>query len=340
VAGGRSRDNFSKSALRLIYRYSRGLPRLINAACDRALLTGYARDAARINSRVAAAGIKDMRRDTAPTTRKRRLILIPTLSVVVVIIAAAIYLRWNDFIDWFKTSQPLQATKAEMEKDVVLTGEEFFRAMGAELGGVPESESARKAFNALASLWNARPVSENDNLNQFSGMERAALDRELRLYRFSGNLGALLRIDYPAVLELNMPGIPGKRFVSLVGTESEQLLVNPPISGRRSLSFSELEKHWSGNGFLLWKDPLNLLTGSFPGSKGDHIKRLQGLLKEAGAYTRPLTGVYDSDTLSAVKDFQSSRGIEQDGIVGGQTLMVLYRSIERFKVPALKAGQK
>jgi general secretion pathway protein A len=340
VAGGRRRDIFSKSALRLIYRYSRGLPRLINAACDRALLTGYTRDAAGISSRVAAAGIRDMGRRTAFASRKRRLILIPTFSVLVIIIAAALYFKWNDFIDRFKTSQHLEATRAEMGKDAALTGEEFYRAMGAELGGVPESESARRAFNALVSLWNARPVSENDNLNQFSGMERAALDRELRLYRFSGNLGALLRIDYPAVLELNMPGIPGRRFVSLVGMENEKLLVDPPISGRRSLSFSELEKHWSGNGFLLWKDPLNLLTGSFPGSKGDHIKRLQGLLKEAGAYTRPLTGIYDSDTLSAVKDFQSSRGIEQDGIVGGQTLMVLYRSIGRFDVPALKAGQK
>jgi general secretion pathway protein A len=142
------------------------------------------------------------------------------------------------------------------------------------------------------------------------------------------------------MLELNIPGIPGKRFVSLVGMEDEQLLLDPPISGRRSVSFSELEKHWSGNGFLLWKDPLNLLTRISPGAKGDPIKRLQALLKEAGAYTMPLTGVYDSDTLSAVKEFQSSKGIEQDGIVGGQTLMLLYHSIDRFEAPRLTVGQK
>jgi general secretion pathway protein A len=177
-------------------------------------------------------------------------------------------------------------------------------------------------------------------LSELKEIERAALDRELRLYRFSGNLGALLRIDYPAVLELTLPGVPGKRFVSLVGMENEQLLVDPPIAGRRSFSFSELEKHWSGQGFLLWKDPLNLLISVSPGSRGEHIKRLQGLLKEAGVYSRPLTGVYDGDTLSAVKGFQSSRGIEQDGIVGGQTLMLLYRSIDRFEVPGLTVGRK
>jgi general secretion pathway protein A len=177
-------------------------------------------------------------------------------------------------------------------------------------------------------------------MSPFNGMERAALDRGLRLYRFSGNLGALLRIDYPAVLELTLPGVPGKRFVSLVGIENEQLLVDPAISDRRSLSFLEIEKHWSGQGFLLWKDPLNLLTSMSPGAMGNDIKRLQTLLKEAGAYSRPLTGVYDRDTLLAIKEFQSSKGIEQDGIVGGQTLMLLYRSIDRFEVPRLTVGRK
>jgi murein L,D-transpeptidase YcbB/YkuD len=59
-----------------------------------------------------------------------------------------------------------------------------------------------------------------------------------------------------------------------------------------------------------------------------------------GAYSKPLTGVYNADTLSAVTQFQSLTGIEQDGIVGGQTLMLLYRSVDRFRVPRLTAGRK
>jgi general secretion pathway protein A len=340
VAGARSRDLFQKSALKRIYRYSRGLPRLVNAACDRTLLAGYTRDAERISSRIAAAGIRDMRGDVATHTQRRRLILIPTFTMLAAILIAAIYFTQSDFIKSFKDSQPLEATGVEPKEELVITGEEFYRIMAAELGGVSEPESARRAFNTLAELWNARPVLETNHLNQFDGMERAALDRGLCLYKFSGNLGSLLRIDSPAVLEMNMPGITGKRFISLVGMENERLLVDPPISGRRSLSFDELEKHWSGNGFLIWRDPLNLLTKILPGTRGDHIKRLQALLKEAGSYNKPLNGVYDSDTLSAVKEFQSSRGIEQDGIVGGQTLMLLYRSIDRFEVPRLKAGPK
>jgi general secretion pathway protein A len=340
VAGGRGGIIFSKRALRRIYRYSRGLPRLVNVACDRALLVGYTRDTARISSRIAAAGIKDLKRNTVSYPRKRRLILIPAFVVLAALLMAGIYLKGNDLINLFNTSQHIKTTEEQKENDPIVTGEELFHAMAAELGKVPESESARKAFNTLASFWNVPPVPESGNFDPLIGMERAALDRELRLYRFFGNLGALLRIDCPAVLELTMPGVPGKRFVSLVGMENEQLLVDPPIAGRRSLSFNEVEKHWSGQGFLLWKDPLNLLTRISSGSAGSHIKRLQGLLKEAGAYSRPLTGVYDADTLSAIKEFQSSMGVNPDGIVGGQTLMVLYRSIDRFKVPRLTGGQK
>jgi general secretion pathway protein A len=347
VAGRRGGAIFSRGALKRIYSYSRGLPRLINAACDRTLLVGYTRDTARIDSRIAAMGIQDTKGNLASRVQRRRLILILASVMLAALFAAGIYFKGHDLIDRFNPSQRVEATGGQRKGGPVITGEELSRAMAAELGKVPESESARRAFNNLAGFWNARPISEGDALTKLNGMEggaldleRAALDRGLLLYRFSGNLGALLRIGYPAVLELNLPGVLGKRFISLVGMQHEELLVSPPISGRSSLSYGDLERRWSGRGFLLWRDPLNLLTRIWPGSKGDHIGRLQGLLREAGSYTRPPTGVYDSHTVSAVRDFQSSMGIEQDGIVGGHTLMLLYRSVDRFEVPRLTVGQK
>jgi general secretion pathway protein A len=212
--------------------------------------------------------------------------------------------------------------------------------MAAELGSVPEAESARRAFNALAGIWKVPPVTEILDLDPVKGMESAALDRGLRLYRYSGNLGALLRIDYPAALELILPGVSGKRFVSLVGMEDDQFLIDPPIEGRKSFSFSEVEKYWSGQALFLWKDSLNLIKNVSPGSRGDRVREVQSLLNEAGSYDKPVTGVYNADTLSAVKEFQASRGIQQDGIVGGQTLMLLYRSIDRFQAPRLTKRQK
>jgi general secretion pathway protein A len=41
VAGANSRPTFSRWAVRSIHGYSGGIPRLINAVCDKALLAGY-----------------------------------------------------------------------------------------------------------------------------------------------------------------------------------------------------------------------------------------------------------------------------------------------------------
>jgi general secretion pathway protein A len=339
VAGGRNGLLFSRGALKRIYRYSRGLPRLVNAACDRALITAYSKNTARISSRIAATGIEDIKRSSTASSLKKSLILIPTSIVLMALIAASVYFIRPDFIE-SPPIPPAKETGEQTIKDPVITGRELFAAMLAELRSVPEVESARKAFNSLTALWNVPPVPQSLRLTSFNGMEQWALDRDLSLYRFSGNLGALVRIDYPAALELTLPGIPGKRFVSLVGVEGEQLVIDPSIAGRKTLSFSEVERYWSGQAVFLWKDSLHLLNGASLGSRADQVKLLQGLLKEAGAYDKSPTGVYDEGTRSAVMDFQASKGIERDGIVGGQTLMLLYRSIDRFQVPRLTAWRK
>ncbi len=340
VAGGKAGIIFSPRALKKIYRYSKGLPRLINAACDRILLASYTRDATQINARIAAAGIKDVKRITVPANQKRRLIMIPALAILGVILAAGIYFLQPDFLHRFMFAQHFDTTEKRMKKISDGIVQDRTPAMADKLVQVPESENAGRAFNNLAGFWNVLPLANSGRLNRSGEMERAAFDRGLRLYRFSGNLGTLLRLDYPAALELRMPGMSGKRFVLLVGKENDQIRIDPLIAGGMALSFGELERYWSGQAFLLWKDYLNFLTSMSPGAKGAQVKRLQGLLREAGVYRKPLTGLYDSDTISAVKVIQSSSGIEQDGIVGGQTLMHLYRSIDRFKVPRLSVGRK
>jgi len=96
-----------------------------------------------------------------------------------------------------------------------------------------------------------------------------------------------------------------------VGVEDEQLLIDPPIAGRRSLSFSEIEKYWSGQALFLWRDSLNLLRSASPGSKGDRVKQLQSLLKEAGAYNKPLTGVIMPIPFRLSRNFRRQRELNK-----------------------------
>lgn len=280
-----------------------------------------------------------MKRETTFSS-KRRLILIPTFAVLVALFASGIYFLRQDLIDRFNPPQQVEATVEPVQEISLATGEDLSRAMGSELGQIPEPESVRRAFNRLAGSWNVPPVPENSNFDHTDGIERAVLQRQLHLYRFSGNLGTLLRFDYPAIIELNVPGASGKRFVSLVRRENELLVIDPPVAGRTSLSFEEIESHWSGRGLVFWRDPLDLLRKTPLGSKGVRIEQLQALLREAGVYSVPSSGVYDGGTVSAVKQFQSSKGIDEDGIVGNQTLMFLYGSISRFGIPRLSSEQK
>jgi peptidoglycan hydrolase-like protein with peptidoglycan-binding domain len=97
-----------------------------------------------------------------------------------------------------------------------------------------------------------------------------------------------------------------------------------------------------GHSYLLWRNADNLPAIRAIGTSGEQVKRLQGLLKEAGTYNGPLTSVFDKDTREAVRTFQLREGIPTDGIAGSQTLFLLYRAVDRFAVPRLvkKAQQE
>lgn len=60
VAGANSRPTFSRAAMRKIYRYSRGVPRLINAVCDKALLCGFVEDTDHLTGRHLRRAIREL----------------------------------------------------------------------------------------------------------------------------------------------------------------------------------------------------------------------------------------------------------------------------------------
>ena len=60
IAGGNGRPCFSPMALRRLYRYSGGVPRLINAACDMTLLAGYVTQSEYLTYRLVRRAIRDL----------------------------------------------------------------------------------------------------------------------------------------------------------------------------------------------------------------------------------------------------------------------------------------
>ncbi len=64
------------------------------------------------------------------------------------------------------------------------------------------------------------------------------------------------------------------------------------------------------------------------GSRGDEVRQIQTKLKRWGYYNGNVDGIYGSQTLAAVKWFQSKNGLTVDGIAGKNTLeaMGIYTS--------------
>jgi general secretion pathway protein A len=60
VSGAQGGPYFTWGALWRIYHYSGGIPRLVNAVCDKALLAGFVEQSERINHRLAGRAIREL----------------------------------------------------------------------------------------------------------------------------------------------------------------------------------------------------------------------------------------------------------------------------------------
>ncbi|MCP4593782.1 MAG: AAA family ATPase [bacterium] len=60
AAGAEENDLFEDSALEMIYRYSQGVPRLINTVCDNAMLSAYAADRSSIDGTIIESVVSQM----------------------------------------------------------------------------------------------------------------------------------------------------------------------------------------------------------------------------------------------------------------------------------------
>ena len=83
AAEGREPVTFANAAVKRIAAWSQGLPRLINSACDRALLMAYTKDCREITARMVAVALADLTK-LEPRSNRRVYALLALLMVVAV----------------------------------------------------------------------------------------------------------------------------------------------------------------------------------------------------------------------------------------------------------------
>ena len=60
VSGGNGTPSFTRPALWRIHRYSQGIPRLVNAVCDKALLAGFVQQRDQISYRMVGQAVREL----------------------------------------------------------------------------------------------------------------------------------------------------------------------------------------------------------------------------------------------------------------------------------------
>jgi len=156
VALGKGRVQFARSAVELIYKYSHGIPRMINVLADRSLLIAYTMNTKKITPKIVRTTVKDVGGLTPLPTWMGTLwkSVLPGLLALTILLFGANYLMLSDF------------TKANREeKDINLLIKENPIITNGHISSktrVPTIELPRAGTPALKEL---EPVTHNNKAN-------------------------------------------------------------------------------------------------------------------------------------------------------------------------------
>ncbi|MBN2180183.1 MAG: AAA family ATPase [Deltaproteobacteria bacterium] len=104
---GNENVEFSPGALKIISDYSKGIPRRINAICDRALLIAYTEDKHAVDRKVAKEAVDDMGGaylvgERVVDRKRENLIAFLPLVIAILFMGALMIMYWEDIIALFR----------------------------------------------------------------------------------------------------------------------------------------------------------------------------------------------------------------------------------------------
>jgi general secretion pathway protein A len=332
VAGATS-DIFSPAALREAHRLSRGVPRLINVICDRALLGAYTQDRHRVTPAIvrrAATEVFD--RPIAPAWLPWAL---GGGGLAAAVLTGLLLWRMLDGGSEAATpgpvvtedapeSSPAPTTSAAAAAAGAATRQDAMAGIDDLLRRFATETDTDNAFNKLFALWNARyVVGEVDPCSQ-------ALQQGLACLAQRGTFAELLQFNRPAILTLRDANGTDHQVV-LAALDGDAALLS--LGGaQRAVRLADLTRTWFGDYVLLWRAGPEEPRPLEPGTRGAAVQRLQQNLRalagEAPAATSPsaatpMAAVYDAELMRLVADFQRRHRLEPDGVAGIATQVMI-----------------
>ena len=163
----------------------------------------------------------------------------------------------------------------------------------------------------------------------------------LRCLSRTGTWAKLRRIDLPGIIELATPSWE-RRYATVVGITDHTATLE--LAGRQyTFPLSEIDRYWDGPFIVLWKGPALRSPSVEPGARGKGVEWVRQRLSDLDGRTRcdRATPTSTTATLRArVINFQRSRALEPDGIVGEETLAHLSLTRRDPNIPGCRGRDR
>jgi general secretion pathway protein A len=335
---------FSSQACRELYRLSGGIPRIINVIADRALLGAFTQEEHEVTPRMVRRAAEEVYgQEGAGELRRRTWVKIVGLAAcVVAIIGAAVFTSIKFTTPASQSpAPPIAGAPAAVPvaepviEPIIEPAMKEHLAVAPELiaGAAEPAQSSTKleqlirdnaaltdtrtAFASLFSLWgvefdlgNARACEQAQSKNLFCLFQK-------------GSLAQIQRLDRPVILtvqdyaggvhQLVLAEIEGATGIIAIG------------KSRYRIPLDEILDIWYGEYLLLWKPQIGAVKAFYPGMRDPDVPWLrQSLTEIQGNPIDPMNSDYFDENLEArVRDYQITKRLEVDGLVGQQTQIVI-----------------
>jgi general secretion pathway protein A len=343
---GAAGEIFTPSALTEIYRLARGIPRVINVTCDRALLGAYTQETPKATAALvrraagevygrqffplwlgwvagvlglvgvvgaALTGWQLWQHQIAPlhaTSNKPRAAAAPSASTATAASATPLA----------AVAAPAPAAAAAPAAPIV--------SINALLAANSANTNDAAAFRRLLSLWGTAMVDDKNPCGQAVKAGLSCLDQR-------GSWAQVRALNRPAILSLTDDH--GQRHRVVLSALDDRFATLDLGEHNERVPLDELSRDWFGEFTVVWKPktvntrPLSL------GMRGDEVRWLRRSLNALqGAASDPENGdVYDEELAIAVQNFQREHRLNVDGIAGVQTQVVLDTALAEPGSPLL-----
>ncbi len=372
IASGNQKTRFGKDAIRMIYGYSKGIPRLINIACDRALLTGYGLNQREITGKITRQAIKELqgksRRNEFTPSRHRKLAF--GLFAVLIICVAALFTAaaLRDHPPRTISERQVPPVRKDIDKPTKMKTQIASNSLSAEkiqetvtpqdlspkdgdlllediIGAEKYPLSRTDAFRAAMGLWDldmemADTTVQLKNDPQFFLL--AARQSGLMLYQIKKDLDLIRKLNLPAIMKFRDPTMRNMRYLVLSKIKNGELMFtfsNGEKNGNARAVKEDIVPFWTGDAFILWKNFFSI-NGEIPRATNDEsLITLKLLLRDIGYEGIELVPQYDATTRMAVMDIQQKHDLPVDGVVGPMTKIALYNEKRKIGIPFLNTAK-